>query len=364
MKNGTICTMVKILQKFFFVFLCALLYLQNIHVAHAQNNSGITIIPAFVEESANPGDVFARTLKVTNESDVEKEFFIYKRNIKGVETGGVPVFDDEGGEVTGYEITEWISLPYEKIVIPAFGSTELEFTVTVPTEATPGSHFGGIFVSLEPPKLRVIGAGVGYEVASIVSIKINGDVIDTARIRSLSSDKLIYSSKDVIFDARVENQGNILIRPRGVITIKSMFGGEPASVSVNESLAGVFPGTLRDFQFTWNGKGIGFGRYEAILALGYEGKDGQKTIDATHVFWIFPTKIMVTILSVFVLLFFAGYFLTKYYINQAIMRAAGGRNIPPQRYRRQVGISRFAFITISLMTLFVLFLIVVFVFFA
>lgn len=349
------------LLKFFVLFFLSLYFTT---LAHAQDNSGLTIIPAFIEEAANPGDVFPQTLKVTNESESEKEYYIYKKNIKGVETGGVPVFSEDEGEVTGYEITEWISLPSEKILLSPGQSTEIEFVVAVPNDATPGSHFGAIFISLEPPKLRTIGAGVGYEVASIVSIKIRGDIIDTARIRSFSSDKLIYSKKDVSFKARIENQGNILIRPRGPLTITSMWGGKPAALSVNDSQAGVFPGTLRDLEFTWKEDGIGFGRYEAILALVYEGEDGQKTIDATHVFWIFPVGIMATILGIFVLIFLIGYVFTKYYIKEAVRRASGGRMIAPQRYRRQVGISRLVFILISLLALLVLFLVVVFVFFA
>jgi hypothetical protein len=52
------------------------------------------------------------------------------------------------------------------------------------------------------------------------------------------------------------------------------------------------------------------------------------------------------------------------YINRAIMRAAGGRRMPAGRYRRQVGISRFAFVMSTLLAVFALFLIVVLIFFA
>jgi hypothetical protein len=91
-------------------------------------------------------------------------------------------------------------------------------------------------------------------------------------------------------------------------------------------------------------------------------ENGQKTIDATLIFWIFPIKIMLTILGVFLGIILVGYFLTKYYINQAIIRAAGGRRITTQRYRKQVGISRFTFVFVVLMIVFVLFLLVMLIF--
>lgn len=327
------------------------------------DEAGIKLIPATIEKLANPGTILTEEVKVTNISGEDKEYFIYKRDINGVEEGGVPIFAEEG-EKTGYEITEWISFQSEPVRVKADETITLPITITVPENASPGSHFGGVFVSAEPPKLRVIGAGVGYEVASIISIRISGDVIDDARIRSFSTDKLFYSTKNVSFTAKLENQGNILIRPRGPLEIKSMLGGEPDVIIVNDSLAGVFPGTVREINFEWNDTGIGFGRYEAILALAYDGDNGQKTIDASLVFWVFPLKVILPILFGFIAILLIGYFLTRYYINQAVMRAQGSRRITTFRYRRQVGISRFTFVFVSIMGTLVIFLIILLILFA
>ncbi len=330
----------------------------------AQNVAGIKVIPAFINGLADPGEILYKEIKISNISAEDKEYFIYKRDIKGVEEGGVPIFADESAEKTGYEISEWISLQTEPVRVGAGETITFPFNINVPENASPGSHFGGIFVSVEAPKLREIGAGVGYEVASIVSIRISGDVIDDARVRSFSTDKLFYSSKNVKFNAKIENQGNILIQPRGPLTITSMLGGKPETIMVNEDLAGVFPGTIRELSFDWSSEGIGFGKYEAILALSYDGEDGQKTIDATAVFWVFPTKVIVPILIGFVSIIVIGYLLTRYYINQAVMRAAGGRRISTYRYRKQVGVSRFTFVFVSILGAMVIFLIVLLILFA
>jgi hypothetical protein len=330
---------------------------------HAQE-SGIKLIPASIEKLANPGDVLNEEVKITNVSGEDKEYFIYKRDIIGVEDGGVPLFAEEGAEKTGFEITEWVSITPEPITVKANETVTLPITITVPQNASPGSHFGGVFVSLEPPKMRQMGAGVGYEVATILSIRINGDVIDDARVRSFSTDKLFYSTKNVNFAAKIENQGNILIRPRGPLEIKSMLGGDPTVIPINEDLAGVFPRTVRELTFSWNDEGIGFGRYEAILALSYDGEGGQKTIDASVTFWVFPIKVVLPILFGFLAVLLIGYFLTRYYINQAIMRAQGGRRITTYRYRRQVGISRFTFVFVTLVGVMVVFLIILLIVFA
>ena len=343
----------------FFVFLVALFFF--VSPVSAQDGAGITVVPARIDEGVDPGSTFSKSLKITNESEVEREYFIYKKNIKGVE-GGVPLFAEESTEQTEFDLTEWVSLPTEPLKVPPGQSLELPLTITVPESASPGSHFGGVFVSAEPPKLRQTGAGVGYEVVSILHIRISGDIVDSARVRSFSTDKLLYGSKNVKFIAKIENQGNILIEPRGPVTITSMFGSKPVVFTVNENLLGVFPHSMRDINFEWNDESLGFGRYEAVLALAYDGKDGQKTIDASLVFWIFPIKVMLSILGGIIAVIFLGYFLTRYYLNQAVMRAAGGRRIVPQRYRKQVGISRFAFVFTALMAAIVIFLIILLIF--
>ena len=346
-------------------FLFVFYFILSGHVAFAQQSeAGITLIPASIEKSVNSGDTFVETLKVSNVSGEDKEYYIYKKNITGVENGGVPIFAKDEGEKTPYEITEWFQIPTAPIKVPADQSIEVPITISVPNNASPGSHFGGIFISAEPPKLRETGAGVGFEVVSVISLRINGDISDAARIRSFSTDKLLYGSKHVVFNAKIENQGNILIRPHGSVAITSMFSKTPVQVTVNDSLAGVFPGTSRDIEFRWDSDELGFGRYQALLALSYEGEGGQKTMDYSLVFWIFPTKIVLSVLIGLCAIIIGGYFLTKYYINQAIIRGAGGRRIQPQRYRKQVGISRFAFVFIALMGVLVIFLLVVLIFFA
>lgn len=349
---------------FSFLFLILSFVLSGHFVFAQQQEAGITLIPAVIEKSVNPGDVFVETLTVTNVSGEDKEYFVYKKNITGVENGGVPVFAKDESERTPYEITEWFQVPTAPIKVLADQSIDVPITISVPSTASPGSHFGGVFISAEPPKLRETGAGVGFEVVSVISLRINGDVNDSARIRSFSTDKLLYGSKHVAFTAKIENQGNILIRPHGAVSITSMFSKTPVQVTVNESRAGVFPGTARDLEFKWDSDELGFGRYEAILALVYEGDGGQKTIDSSLVFWIFPTKIVLGVLGALFFVIIGGYVLTRYYINQAIIRGAGGRRIQPQRYRKQVGISRFAFVFVALMGVLVVFLLIVLIFFA
>lgn len=338
-------------------FLCAIGVFVGAHHVLAQASAGITVIPARVDERADAGSEQHFTFTVKNESDTDKEYFVYIRDITGVDDGNVPLFADPNQEKTPFEMSEWLSVPFPSVQVPARGTVEVPLTMRVPADASPGSHFAALFVSEEPPRLRETGAAVGYEIASTIHIRIAGTVTDSARVRSFSTDKLIYGDKDIRFTTKVENQGNILIRPRGPVTLTGMFGGEPQVFMVNENESAVFPYATRDYETTYALKGFAFGRYEAEVALVYEGENGQKTIDASLVFWVFPVKIVLSVLAAFVLIFFLGWFFTRYYVNQAIMRASGGRRIQSARYRRQTGISRALFVLITVLTVLALFLI-------
>lgn len=340
------------------LFFCVLVFNFSPHKVEAQQlGAGIQIVPATIEDLAEPGETLDVELTITNLNSEDTQFFLYTREIKGVEDGGTPVFADPGAEVTGYEITEWIEFGTSSVVIPADSDFILPVRINVPVDATPGSHFGGIFVSREAPRLRQIGAGVGYEVAAIVSIRVAGDVVDDARIRSFSTDKLIHGSKDVTFITRVENQGNILIRPRGPLVITNMLGQEVETITVNDNLAGVFPGTTREITADWSDESLGFGRYEAILALAYDGDNGRKTINASLSFWVLPSQIIIPILVTSVVVGGLGYFLLRLYVRNTIARVSGGQRLVQQRYRRRTGMSRFTFVFVSLLTVMVIFMI-------
>jgi hypothetical protein len=347
-----------------FFFLCAF-FVSAVLPTYAQGGAaGIALEPATIEQLATTGETINETLTITNLNSQEKQYFLYIKDIKGVDSGGTPIFADPNAPQTGFEVSSWVHLDKTSYTLGPNQQLSIPVQIAVPENASPGSHFGGIFASVEPPKIREIGAGVGYEVASIISIRIKGKVNDSARVRSFYTDKLLYGSKNVNFTAAIENQGNILIRPRGPLTITGMFGGKPEVITVNNDQAGVFPGATRELKFSWHGDGLGFGRYKAVLALLYDGNGGQRTIDATTIFWVFPMKVIIPAAIALGIILLLGYFGTRMYVRSAVMRAAGSRKIAPQRYRKQVGISRGLFVTISILVVVLLFLIVVLLVFA
>lgn len=346
-------TVLPLLWAFLFVFL---LVLPN--VVDAQQSAGVGLKPATIEEPMEPGESRDFSVTVSNLSSTEQTLYLFTRNISGVRAGGVPIFAAENAEVTGYEITEWVSLPESEIVIDGNSSRQISFTISVPDNASPGSHFGGVFVSVEPPRLRSSGAAIGYEVASILSIRVAGEAVEKAQIRSFSTNNFIYGSPNVEFTAVIENQGNVLLRPNGPLEITNMFGSVVATLNFNENLAGVFPMTERPFDLVWEDEGTGFGRYEARLSLIYGSQGKNQTVTNTVSFWVLPMDIILPAALVLTVLLGGTYLGIKLYVKRKLAYYGGGRRLVSRRRRGGSSTSTGLLVFIVMLSVTAIFLIV------
>jgi len=335
-------------------------------LVHAQESVGIKVQPAVIEDMAEPGETYSFTIRVTNVDNIEKTFFLVKQNIKSVNEDGLPVFADEQEE-TDYELSSWIDLPYESVDVPGGESREVPFSIKVPDNASPGSHFGGIFFDLKPPKLRTTGAGIGFRVGSIISLRISGEVVEDVRLREFTAGKLIFDSPNVDFKIRVENLGNSLIRPHGLLEITDMRGKQVSSLVVNEKGSSVFPKLERELNTKWEYDDFAFGRYQAVLGLVY-GDDGKKTITGSISFWVLPLKpILIFLGSIFTIILLI-YISVKVYIKRkldsmgVVRGSRGSKNI--YNSRRPGPVSKLTIVVAALLVFVVLFLIALFFLFA
>lgn len=337
--------------------------LLSVPQALAAGPESLQISPAIFEDKVDPGKSYDYTLKVTNQSEAEKTFYLRVRDIAGINEGGRPEFADEG-EPTPFNLSTWIAVTDEAIVIPPGETHSVRFSIAVPADASPGSHFGGIFVESEPPRLRTSGAAVGVSVGSLINLQISGDLVEDARLRSFSTSQLVYDALPVALEVRLENLGNTLLRPAGFVSIVNMFGKEVANVRLNENAAGAFPSDERTFALTWEDEEVfAFGRYQAVLSLVY-GNEVRKTLTASTSFWVLPMKPIAITLGTILALVLALYFGVRSYIRKKL-REFGVTDGSSRRGRQEEArLARTMFITVSLVVFCVVFLGVLFILFA
>jgi len=285
-------------------------------LAQAQDTTGVTIEPPLIQEHVNSDQVLERSLRIRNIDNSERTFSLYIRNISSVDDQGQPTFVDENTPAD-YGLASWIKLSKDTVTIPANDFIEVPFTINVPKDVSPGGHFGGIFVSLGPTKIRQTGSGVGYEVGSIISLSVSGDVVDDVQIREFRTDKEVYSDANVKFTTLVENLGNTLAQPRGPIDIVNMFGKKVATLRMNNDAAGVFPKTKRTFETTWQSEDLAFGRYHAVMSLLY-GDTTQHTVSDVVSFWVLPLNIIAPAVIGLLALVLIVFFGLRWYVRRRL----------------------------------------------
>jgi uncharacterized membrane protein len=336
---------------------------------------GIKISPIRYEELVEPGALLNRVLTVENQSNTPKTLYAYLRDFRAEGEGGQPKLIAPGTEM-GYFLASWIRISGEGIEFAPGEARDISFQIQVPADAGPGGYYGAILFGTEPPRLKLAGedkgAGmaVSQQTGSLVLLQVKGEVKEEARIREFVTDKSLYSTPfNIEFLTRVENLGNVHVKPIGTISIINMFDKEIGSIRVNDGGANVLPNSIRKFTENWQGES-GFGRYTATIGLSYGtsanlGGQGKQTLYTETTFWIVPWRIIIPTVLILIILLSLTILFLKLYKNRAVRRAmeqAGyGRVRMVKKYQ---GPSPIIYISVVLLVvLIVLFLIISLIYF-
>lgn len=325
----------------------------------------ISTKPSIIEEVIDAGDVRNFNITVTNQSERTETFYPVVENMKGVNDQGAPLFTTEDN--TGFGLSDWVSIHQDSMTLDPGESGEFSFTMSIPEEAGPQGYYGAFFVTRQAPEQRRTGAAVDFKVGTLLSFRIQGDAYEAAIIREFTVGKNIYQNNEKVeFTVEVENMGNVLARPRGVINLVNMFGEQVGQVPVNHPRpGGVFPGSSRTFKVEWEPEGFNFGRIHAELDLTY-GETGARTISEKVSFWILPVTAMLGVAGGLIAFIGVIFVLVRIYINRQIKAVTGGRVAPAYATARAYSkpISKLTMMTVATILFTVMFSGVVFFLFS
>ncbi len=298
--------------------------------ANAQG-SGIAISPVRIEDIVEPGQVLKKQLKVTNEAGISKTFYVYLRDFKAEGESGRPKLIAPGSE-KGYFLASWIDITQEGIPFGPGEEKIIDYLIKVPSNVGPGGYYGAILFGTKPPRLflesedKGAGMSIAQQTGSLLLLQVKGDVDEDAIIREFNTDKDFYSTPfNIKFLIRIENRGNVHVKPKGTINIENMFGKEVGKIVINEKNANILPISIRRFETIWEGEN-GFGRYNAKLGMTYgvspdKGGQGKQTLYTEKYFWIIPWKIIIPSLLGIVFIGALFILLLKLYKNKAVRKA-------------------------------------------
>ena len=246
-----------------------------------------------------------------NTTDQEKVYYLSTLNFSAADEAGAPEFINPASGLT--DLANWINFPEKEIIVPAEGTVSVVLTISVPKDVTAGTYHAAIVAS-DYPTSESENVIVVSQVASLVFLEVEGDYTRNAAILDFKTDQWT-NSMPVSFSFRIQNQGDVYLKPTGLINVTSLFGKVVGHLSVNNDGGRILPRSTREYQAVWQraesvGDGFwnelknewqnfGLGRYRADLIVDYEG---SQPLETSVYFWIIPWHLLLVSLSVVVLM--------------------------------------------------------------
>ncbi len=297
-------------MKFKFIFVLCLLILSvgfSGPVA-ARDRLGLTVSPFMIEETRQAGQSFTRTITLTNTSNEKHIFYSFLQDF---------TVKDESGEVRllpagsdDFSLNHWLDIPLEKIELLSGQSQKITVNFDIPERAAPGGYYAAVIFSSELPQFEddqpagSIMVGLAHQVGVLIFLNLSKGAIEEADLIQFSTDKSHYQTPfQVNFMTRIKNQGNVHLKPGGLIRIKNIFGREVAVLPFNPEGYIILPKTIRRFEQLWEGS-LAFGKYEASVFFNFgtpveQGGPGIQALSGQTSFWIMPWKIIIISLLIF-----------------------------------------------------------------
>lgn len=297
------------MRKTFYPIFLVILSLVFAHPIYA-----LTVSPAKVEVTADPGSVAEGQIEIFNEQSEAKTFFTSFENFESRGDSGAPYFT--GGD-SG--LATWITAP-ESVTIAPGERIKVPYTIRIPSNAKPGGYFSAIFFGSQPP----VGKGssevtIGGKIGVLVLLRVAGDVEESAGLVNFGSkdDKRIFTELPITFEYNFNNTGGDRTVPRGEIKVKNTLRLTSAKLLANGREGSVLPNSTRRFEVVWGEpteqkgffataknqlKNFHLGWYTAKLDLAW-GATGQTALASYH-FFVFPWQLLSIVLVIALIAWF------------------------------------------------------------
>jgi hypothetical protein len=294
----------------------------------------LTISPARVELSGNPGATVGGSFTLVNEQSVPETFYASYENFTAQGDTGSPSFSSQQSD-----LDTWMTVAEPQLTIAPGQTVSVPYTIVIPKSAEPGGYFSVIFLSTTPPTTNGVQVSIGAKIGLLVLLTVNGDAHESAGITQFDRNGhgFFYKTLPVILRYRFHNAGADRVQPSGTITIRDTVFLPTAHINANDTVGNILPNSTRQFivnwvkevvaippqgffenvQYEWQNFAIGL--YSAHIDVLY----GTKSLHATNTTWFFvvPWELLVCIIVGVLIIFYGGKFLLVRYNRYIILKA-------------------------------------------
>ncbi|MES2225174.1 MAG: hypothetical protein V4478_04285 [Patescibacteria group bacterium] len=298
-------------------------------VAHA-----LTISPARVEVSGDPGTIVGGEFTLINEQSAPQTFYASYENFTAQGETGTPSFSSEK-----VGLAAWLSTNPTQVTLEPGRAIKVPYAITIPATAEPGGYFAAVFWSTTPPSTESVQVSIGAKIGMLILLRVNGDIAEAGGITQFDRNDhgFFYTSLPVSLRYKFRNDGTDRVEPRGSVVIRDTVFIKTTTLDANGVTGNILPGSVRQFSVEWlkhkapqpvqgffntvsyQWQNFALGLYSAHLKLAY-GTQGL-TASKSVWFFVFPWQLVICIAVVLIVVLKGGSVLLKRY-NRYIIRQA------------------------------------------
>ncbi|MDG4775083.1 DUF916 domain-containing protein [Solwaraspora sp. WMMD792] len=178
-----------------------------------------------------PGAEITDHVAVRNLGDQDRTFTVYGTDGFLTDDGAFALLP---ADEPATDVGTWIHFDQREYAVPAGERLDIPFRLTVPANATPGDHAGGVIGSIAQLRTDASGQQVNVDqrVAARVYLRVDGPVRPAVNVESMS---ISYDDPvnplgdgDVEVTYQVRNTGNIRVGGTGAVLLDGPLGWELA----------------------------------------------------------------------------------------------------------------------------------------
>lgn len=194
-----------------------------------------------------PGQTLQDTVAIENPTDEALTFDLYP--VDAFNTEDVGAFALEEADQETDDVGAWIDVEPRRLTVDAGRRVEVPFSVTVPSDASPGDHAGGLVAANTEVEdvVTVDGATLSLKrrIGARIYVRVEGPLSPALEVTQLAIDAesallpLPGGRSEIRYS--VENVGNVRLTPSARIELSGLFGhslGQVAARQLPELLPG------------------------------------------------------------------------------------------------------------------------------
>lgn len=263
-----------------------------------------TVAPSAIELSGARGETMSSMFTIINPQANEQEYFLGTMGFTAKDDSGAPQFFPADGQDD--PLPRWMTFSSSSVVVPAQSTGDVSFQVAIPDDIASGGYYAAITISPAPADVVATnGAILEAKTAILVFLTVKGETEESLALLDFTASGERFDLPFAIFRFRLQNQGNVHVKPEGTLTLTGVFGQIMASLDANEAGGRVLPGSTRIFEVrptnvpqnwyeivSYQMSHLAVGPVTAQMNLSY-GDTGE-TISSELTLWVFPWQLFVT----------------------------------------------------------------------